>query len=149
LNYALALASGLFLVLIFPRFNLTWLAPVALAPLLVAVMREVSLRRRFLLGYLTGLVYWFGVNYWIQFVLSYHGGTGDIAGWGLFILFCLAKAIQMGIFGLIAGAFMSRWWAVPAGRCRGARRPCRRRGPRRVPARPRPARGWPAPSWPS
>jgi apolipoprotein N-acyltransferase len=114
LNYALALASGLFLVLIFPRFNLTWLAPVALAPLLVAVMREVSLRRRFLLGYLTGLVYWFGVNYWIQFVLSYHGGTGDIAGWGLFILFCLAKAIQMGIFGLIAGAFMSRWWAVPA-----------------------------------
>jgi apolipoprotein N-acyltransferase len=114
LNPALAFASGLFLVLIFPRFNLTWLAPAALAPLLVAVMRETRPRRRFLLGYITGLVYWFGVNYWIQFVLSFHGGTGDVAGWLLFGLFCLAKAIQMGIFGWLAGAFLERQWAVPA-----------------------------------
>lgn len=114
MNFALAFVSGLALVLIFPRFNLTWLAPVALTPLLVALMREARPRRRFLLGYITGVVYWFGVNYWIQFVLSFHGGVGDPGGWALFVLFCLAKAIQTGIFGWIAGMFMERWWAVPA-----------------------------------
>jgi apolipoprotein N-acyltransferase len=114
LNFALAFASGLFLVLIFPRFNLSWLAPVALTPLIVAVAREPRLPRRLLLGYITGLFYWFGVNYWIQFVLSFHGGVGDPGGWALFLLFCLAKAAQMAIFGLLAGAFMERWWAAPA-----------------------------------
>jgi apolipoprotein N-acyltransferase len=114
LNYALALASGFFLVLIFPRFNLTLLAPVAAAPLLAAVIRETRPRRRFLLGYITGLVYWFGVNYWIQFVLSFHGGTGDLAGWALLVLFCLAKAVQMGIFGWASAILMRRGWAVPA-----------------------------------
>ena len=115
LNFALALASGFFLVLIFPRFNLTLLAPVALAPLLVAVMRETRPRRRFLLGYITGLVYWFGVCYWIQFVLAVHGGMGDAGGWALFVLFCLAKAVQMGIFGwLVRRVHASAAWAVPA-----------------------------------
>ncbi len=114
MNYVLALVSGLCLVLIFPRFNLTWLAPVALTPLLVALAREPRPRRRLLLGYITGLVYWFGVNYWIQFVLSFHGGVGDPGGWGLFVLFCLAKAIQMAIFGWLSGRFLERWWAVPA-----------------------------------
>jgi apolipoprotein N-acyltransferase len=114
LNYLLALVSGFFLVLIFPRFNVTWLAPVALTPLLVALMREGRPRRRLLLGYITGLVYWFGVNYWIQFVLSVHGGVGDAAGWALLLLFCLAKAAQMAMFGWVAGAFLDRWWAVPA-----------------------------------
>jgi apolipoprotein N-acyltransferase len=114
LNFVLAFASGLFFVFVFPRFNLTWLAPVALAPLLVALMRETRPRRRFLLGYVTGLVYWFGVNYWIQFVLAFHGGVGDPGGWGLLVLFCLAKAVQMGIFGWLAGVFLERWWAVPA-----------------------------------
>ena len=49
---------------------------------------------------IAGLVYWFGVCYWIQFVLAYHGGMGDVGGWGLFVLFCLAKALHMGVFAL-------------------------------------------------
>jgi apolipoprotein N-acyltransferase len=113
LNYALALASGFLLVLVFPRFNLVWLAPLAVAPLLIATARETRPARRFLLGYLAGLVYWFGVNYWIQFVLSFHGGLGDAAGWAVFLLFCLTKAVQTGIFGLLAPALMRCSWAVP------------------------------------
>jgi apolipoprotein N-acyltransferase len=114
LNYVLALASGFLLVLLFPRFNLVWLAPVAVTPLLVALAREARPRRRFLLGYAAGLVYWFGVNYWIQFVLAVHGGVGQAAGWALLVLFCLAKALQMGLFGVLAGILLRRWWAIPA-----------------------------------
>ena len=114
LNWLLALASAGLLVLCFPRFQIAWLAPVALAPLLIALAREPRPLRRFLLGWTSGVVYWFGVCYWIQFVLSFHGGLGNAAGWALFLLFCFIKALHMGVFGWLAGILIRRWWAVPA-----------------------------------
>jgi len=114
LNLLLALGSAALLILTFPRFQLVWLAPVALAPLLVAVAREPRWPRRFLLGWVSGVVYWFGICYWIQFVLAFHGGLGEAAGWAVFLLFCVVKALHMGVFALAAGVLMRRWWAVPA-----------------------------------
>ena len=114
LNWLLALASAALLILTFPGFSLVWLAPVALAPLLVAMAREPRWLRRFLLGWVSGVAYWFGVCYWIQFVLSFHGGLGDAAGWAVFLLFAVAKALHMGVFGALAGVLMRRWWAAPS-----------------------------------
>jgi apolipoprotein N-acyltransferase len=114
LNLLLALASAALLVLSFPRFNLVWLAPVALTPLLIAVTRERRPWRRFLCGWSAGVVYWFGVCYWIRIVLAVHGGMGSAAAWAMFLLFCVAKALHMGFFALLAGILMRRWWAVPA-----------------------------------
>jgi apolipoprotein N-acyltransferase len=114
LNWLLALLSAGLLVLCFPRFSIAWLAAVALTPLLVAVAREPRPLRRFLLGWASGVVYWFGVCYWIQFVLSFHGGLGNLAGWAVFLLFCFAKALHMGVFAWLAGILIRRWWAVPA-----------------------------------
>ena len=113
LNWLLALMSAALLVLCFPRFQIAWLAPVALAPLLIALAREPRPLRRFLLGWGSGVVYWFGVCYWIQFVLSFHGGLGNLAGWAVFLLFCFAKALHMGVFAWLAGILIRRWWAVP------------------------------------
>ena len=114
LNWFLALASAALLVLAFPRFNLAWLAPVALTPLLVALAREARPWRRFFLGWAAGIVYWFGVCYWIQFVLSRYGGLGDAAGWAVFSLFALAKGLHMAVFAVLAGILMRRWWAAPS-----------------------------------
>ncbi len=114
LNWILALGSAALLVLTFPRFNIIWFAPVALTPLLIAAAREARPLRRFLLGWGSGVVYWFGVCYWIQFVLSFYGGLGNAVGWAVFLLFCVAKALHMGVFALVAGVLMRRWWAVPA-----------------------------------
>ena len=114
LNWALPLVSAVLLILIYPRFQIAWLAPVALAPMLVAVAREDRPWRRFLMGWTAGIVYWFGVCYWIQFVLSAYGGMGEVEGWAVFLLFCLAKALHMGVFALLAGILMRRWWAAPA-----------------------------------
>jgi len=113
LNLLLALASAGLLILVFPRFELVWLAPVALTPLLVAVAREGRGLRRFLLGWAAGAGYWFGVCYWIQYTLAVHGGTGEAEGWALFCLFAAAKAMHMGAFAWLAGFPMRRWWAVP------------------------------------
>jgi apolipoprotein N-acyltransferase len=114
LNWLLALGSAALLIFTFPKFSIVWFAPVALAPLLVAMAREPRWPRRFLLGWGAGVVYWFGVCYWIQFVLSFHGGLGDAAGWAVFLLFAVAKALHMGVFGALAGVLMRRWWAAPS-----------------------------------
>jgi apolipoprotein N-acyltransferase len=114
LNWLLALGSAALLILTFPKFSMVWFAPVALAPLLVAMARQPRWPRRFLLAWGAGVVYWFGVCYWIQFVLSFHGGLGDAAGWAVFLLFCAVKACHLGVFGALAGVLMRRWWAAPS-----------------------------------
>ena len=114
LNWVLALASAALLIFTFPKFSIVWFAPVALTPLLVAMAREPRWARRFLLSWGAGVVYWFGVCYWIQFVLAFHGGLGELAGWAVFLLFAVAKALHMGVFGALAGVLLRRWWAAPA-----------------------------------
>jgi apolipoprotein N-acyltransferase len=112
LNYLLAVLSGLLLVFVHPRFNLTFLAPFAVAPLVYALAREWVPKHRFLLGYTTGLVFWAGVNYWIHFVITVHGGLGPGLGVFGFVLFVFLRAIPLGIFGLLAGVMVQRRWAV-------------------------------------
>ena len=114
MNLALALASAALLVLLFPPFNLWWLAPVALAPLLIACAREASWKRRWLFGWAAGFAFWCGHCPWIQFVLEVHGGMGRWGGWGGFVLFGLYKGLHMAVFATLAGALMPRWWAMPA-----------------------------------
>src|SRR5690348_16397646 len=82
LHLLLSLATGWLLRMVFPGFDLRWLAAVALAPLLVALAREESLKLRFVYGWLAGVVYWFTLCTWIQFVLEVHGGMGKWGGWG-------------------------------------------------------------------
>jgi apolipoprotein N-acyltransferase len=113
LNPLLALLTAALLISTFPGIDIALFATVALAPLLVALAREARHGRRFLLGWGAGIVYWFGVCYWIQFVLEVHGGMGAFGSWGAFLLFCLAKAVHLGVFALAAGLLMRRWYAVP------------------------------------
>ncbi len=114
LNWILALASSALLVLLFPRFSFVWLAPVALTPLLIACARETRWQWRFALGYATGVVYWFGICYWIQWTLEHHAGVSSAMAWFLFALFCLAKAVQMGVFATLAGILTRSAFALPA-----------------------------------
>ena len=113
MNLALALSAGVLLVLIFPDFNFPILAPVALAPLLIACARERSWKRRFVLGWASGFVFWFAVCYWIQFVLEVHGGMGRWGGWGTFVLFAFLKGLYTATFAAFAGPVMRTAWAIP------------------------------------
>lgn len=113
INLLLALLSAAMLVLLFPPYNLAWLAPVAIAPLIVACARATSWKMRFGLGYIAGFVYWFGICHWISWTLAHHAGVSNTTAWLLFLLFCLAKAVQMGIFGLLAGPLTRSPFALP------------------------------------
>lgn len=113
-NFALAALSGCLMVLIFPDWEISWLAPFALTPLIVSLFREPRPARRFLLGYFAGNVYWFGLCPWIQFVLEAHGGMGRWGGWATFLLVCLIKSIHLGVFALLAAIVLRRPYALPA-----------------------------------
>jgi len=112
-NLVLALASGILLVLIFPNYSFTLLAPVALTPLLFACAHASSWKRRFLLGWASGFVFWFAACSWIQFVLEVHGGMGRWGGWGTFVLFAILKGLYTATFAALAGPVMRRAWAIP------------------------------------
>jgi len=109
----LSALTAILLILLFPRFNLTWLAPVALAPILVMCAREPRCRKRFVHGWIAGFIFWFGVCYWIQFVLEVHGGMGRWGGWATFTLFAILKGLHMAIFASLAGCLIQRWYAIP------------------------------------
>ena len=57
MHLLLAAISGVLLALAFPRFDAWWLAPVALKPLTIAMSREFVPWRRFLLGWVMGVVF--------------------------------------------------------------------------------------------
>ena len=114
MNLALSLASAVLLVLVFPRFNITWLAPLALTPILIACAHELSWKRRFLYGWASGIVFWFWVCNWIQFVLQDHGGLGVPLSWVSFVLFSVLKGLHMALFATLAGFLMRKSWAMPA-----------------------------------
>lgn len=100
--------------LIFPSFAVPWFAPVALVPLLLALAREPRPLWRFLLGEFAGIVYWFVICYWIQFVLEVHGGMGHYGSWGTFALFCVLKALHLGLFSLLAAVLVNTPYGIPA-----------------------------------
>jgi len=110
----LALLSAALLLLVLPRFDARWLAPFALAPLLISLARTPSGWQRFLYGWSAGIFFWFFLCTWIQFVLEAHGGMGTWGGWGSFLLFAVLKGLHLAVFGWLAGPLMSRVYAVPA-----------------------------------
>jgi apolipoprotein N-acyltransferase len=114
LHTSLALLSAIFLLLIFPNFDLHWLAPIALAPILLAIARSPIGWQRFLFGWAAGFLYWFFLCNWIQFVLEVDGGMGRWGGWASFVLFAVLKGLHMAVFSFLAGFLINRNYAVPA-----------------------------------
>jgi apolipoprotein N-acyltransferase len=114
LHTVLALLSAVLLLLIFPKFDLRFLAPIALTPLLIVVARTRAGWQRFVYGWAAGIFFWFFLCTWIQFVLEVHGGMGRWGAWGSFLLFSILKGIHLAVFSWLAGPLMNRVYAVPA-----------------------------------
>lgn len=124
----LAVASGVLLVLSFPKFGHPAFGWIALAPLLVAIMGRMSLLRAFALGLTSGAIYLFGTLYWLSTVMSRYGDiniAGAIVINALFVaylalypaLFAVVMrrlAIALGPAALAAAPFV--WTATELGR---------------------------------
>lgn len=118
-SWLLAILSGVLQVIIFPLPGLYMVCWVALAPLLVAVLhaREAetlqlsdspgarlvpaSFGQGFLLGYLSGIIWYAGTCYWVYDTMHHYGGLSAAAAVGMLILFCLYLALYHGAFGAL------------------------------------------------
>lgn len=114
LHTLLALLSAILLLLVLPNFDVRWLAPIALTPLLIALARAPNGWQRFLYGWAAGIFFWFFLCTWIQFVLEVHGGMGRWGGWASFCLFAVLKGLHLAVFSWLVGPILRRVYAVPA-----------------------------------
>ncbi|MDD4939005.1 MAG: apolipoprotein N-acyltransferase [Candidatus Omnitrophica bacterium] len=89
------LSSGM-LILSFPRFNLEFLAWVGFVPVFFA-LKNKTLWQSFLLFFITGIVFWSGIIYWLVNVTL--PGT---------IVLILYLALYFGVFALIIRPFTKR-----------------------------------------
>ncbi len=126
--WLLAIVSAILQVLIFPLPNLYMLSWVAIAPLLVAVLRArvpetLQLRgeehllparpwQGFVLGYVCGILWYGGNCYWIYSTMKQYGGVAAPGALGLLFLFCLYLALYHGAFGLIVSLLAKQSWSL-------------------------------------
>jgi len=110
----LAVLSGVLLVLTFPDASWSFLAPIAVAPVLIALALLKTPSQRFFTGWICGITYWLGACYWIQGTLANYGDLNLPLSLLALLLFALAKGLHLAVFGLATGWLLPRWWAIPA-----------------------------------
>ena len=108
LRAVLSGVTGVLLVLCFPHPNLSFLVWVAGVPLLAALLSETSLRRAFLLGYSSGVIFIFFSCGWIAEVLRLHGGLPKLLAVAAVFLLSLLFALFYGFYGL-AVSRLGQW----------------------------------------
>jgi apolipoprotein N-acyltransferase len=99
----LAIASGVLVALSFPNPGFSFLAWIALIPLLTA-LEGVSLRTAFRIGFTCGLVSYTGILYWINIVITQYGHLPwavSIPVWSILIIWL---ALFYGMATLVARA---------------------------------------------
>jgi len=115
--WLLAILSAILQVVIFPLANLYWLSWMAIAPLLVAILRarrpdtlqlEGAAKllpahpgQAFLLGWFAGILWYCGNCYWIYSTMKQYGGIHAFGAAGLLLLFALYLGLYHGVFALI------------------------------------------------
>jgi len=115
--WGLVVLSAVLQVVIFPLPGLYWLSWVAVAPLLVAILRArapetlqlddqgrllpATTWQGFLLGYLCGILWFAGTCYWIFDTMHRYGGLPIPAAALALILFCMYVGLYHGMFGLL------------------------------------------------
>lgn len=98
----LAVTTSLLLTASFPKFNLSWLAWVALVPLLFAI-RDESAWNRFRFGFLAGLIHYFTLGYWLIHTLQTYGYLPIYVCLPIFFLLGAYLASYWGVFCLVLG----------------------------------------------
>jgi apolipoprotein N-acyltransferase len=109
-DVALAMVSGALFVLSFPKFGHPAFGWIALTPLLVA-LSGAALRRAFLLGLATGIIYFTGTLYWITGVMAVYGG---LQTW-VAVLINAALIAYLALFPALF-ALITRWLVMAYGR---------------------------------
>ena len=117
-SLVLGVLSALLLLAAYPLLNVTWLAWVALVPLIHALVSVARLRRAWWLGYLHGFIFYLGLLHWLTHV--------TVAGYVLLAAYlaCYHAAFAVGVAWLLRRtdgplghplarlAWIPSWWVI-------------------------------------
>ena len=103
--------SGILLIVIQPPLSLFPIAFIALMPLLGSINKE-SLRFSFFSGYLTGVVSYLGLIYWVIIAMNRYGGIDIFLSALILILFVLYLSFYTGLFTLSC-AWLEKRFSIP------------------------------------
>ena len=93
----LSFLSGILLILSFPRYDLEFLAWFALVPLFYSIDGK-RLYHSFILGFLTGLVAFLGILYWILVAVHTYGNVPLILSGSILLLLVAYLSLFIGVF---------------------------------------------------
>ncbi|MGW8179003.1 MAG: apolipoprotein N-acyltransferase [bacterium] len=105
--FLFALCSGLGIVLSFPRYDLFFVAWIALIPFFWAIT-TLGERDAFVSGLLFGFVFFFGTQYWIYHSINHYGHLSLSLSLLIVSLLCAYEALYMGMFAALVNFVHSR-----------------------------------------
>lgn len=108
-EWGAALASSFLLILSFPNFDLSFLAWIGLIPLLVAVGRRPVAWRAFILGWVTGSVFFYSSCYWLTYSMIHYGGLPSWAAYLLLAPAALIVGLFPAVFSMVLALTIKRW----------------------------------------
>jgi apolipoprotein N-acyltransferase len=106
--YWLPFLSGILLISIQPPVSLFPIAFLALIPLLISINKN-NLRFSFFSGYITGVVSYLGLIYWVIIAMNHYGGMDIFLSALVLLLFVLYLSCYTGLFALSCAWFEKRF----------------------------------------
>jgi len=107
IKIALAISSGLLLTGSFPNVNFSWLAWFAFVPLLIS-LRDLSFKKSFFLGFLTGLIHYLTLIYWLIYTMRTYGHLPWYLCVVVLLLFSAYLALYFAVFSAAASRLLSK-----------------------------------------
>ena len=108
-DWAAAAFTAVLLILSFPEFELSFLAWVALVPLMWVVVQRPSPRSALILGWAAGTVFFYSSCYWLTYSMIHYGGVPTLAAYLLLIPAAVVVGIFPGLFALFLALGVKRW----------------------------------------
>ncbi|HEY0320924.1 MAG TPA: apolipoprotein N-acyltransferase, partial [Pyrinomonadaceae bacterium] len=109
---ALAVTSAVLLIFSFPDFNLWPLAWIALIPLFLAVVRRPQAASSFLLGWITGTVFFFGSCYWLTYAMVRYGHIPVWIAYPLLVPGAMVVGFFPALCCLLLARLVVRWGTI-------------------------------------
>src|SRR5438477_7065001 len=105
-------SSALLTILSFPDFDLWPLAWVGLAPLLIVIVQLTKASRAFLLGWLWGIVFFYGTCWWLTYPMIHYARIAPWLAYPLLVLPVALVAIFPGLFSAVLLRLVARFGAA-------------------------------------
>ena len=113
-EWAAAAATAILLILSFPNFELSFLAWVALVPLIVVIAKRPAPASAFLLGWFAGTAFFYASCYWLTYSMIHYGGLPRVLAYLLLFPAALVVGVFPGAFAFLLALAIKHWgrWAV-------------------------------------